>query len=139
MPPMKKVKLKARIRRNMLDKLAGTCYLDEDSGLVNQLNSRNRSALVGIQREDGVYTVIGESSIYYSTTSGVEGEIAIGGFLAILRKNALSLGKTAPHEFVALNEREAIWVMNIQVMNALWNTLLLLYGASVQGLPKPTS
>jgi hypothetical protein len=105
---MKKVKLKARIRRNMLDKLSGNYYLDEDSGLVKRLNSLKKSALVGIQREDGVYTVIGEERVYYSTLSGVEGEIAIDDFLAILQKNALSLGKTAPYEFVEINEREVI-------------------------------
>jgi hypothetical protein len=85
-----------------------------------------------------VYTVLGEESIYYLTPSGVEGEIAIEDFLAILRKNALALGKTARHEFVALPERELIWVMNGQVMSALWNTLLLLNGASGQELTKPT-
>jgi hypothetical protein len=135
---MKKVNLKARIRRNMLDKLAGNYYLDEDSGLITHLNSLKKGALVGIQRADGVYTVIGEESIYYLTPSGVEGELAIEDFLSILQKNALSLGKTAPYEFVALNEQALIWVLNAQVLNALWNTLLLLHGASVQQLPKPT-
>jgi len=123
----------------MLDKLSGNYYLDEESGLVNQLKSLKKSALVGIQREDGVYTVIGEETIYYLTPSGVEGEIAIEDFLAILQKNALSLGKTAPYEFVEINEREFIWVMNGGVMNALWNTMLLLHGASVQELTKPAS
>ena len=113
----------------MLDKLSGNYYLDEDSGLVNQLNSLKKSALVGIQREDGVYTVIGKKRIYYSTPSGVEGEIVIGDFLALLQKNALSLGKKATYEFIEIKEREFIWVMNIQVMNALWNTLLLLHNA----------
>jgi hypothetical protein len=135
---MEKVNLKARIKRNMLDKLSGNYYLGEDSGLVNRLNSLKKSALVGIQREDGVYTVIGKERVYYSNLSGIEGEIAIEDFLAILQKNALSLGKTAPYEFVPINKREVIWVMNVQVMNALWNTLLLLHGASVQELRKPT-
>jgi len=124
---MKKGILKVRIRRNGLAKLAGPCYLDEDASLVNQLNSRKKDALVGIQRADGVYTVLGAERIYYLTPSGVEGEITIEDFLAILQKNALSLGKTAPYEFAALNERTLIWVMNGQVMNALWNTLLLLH------------
>jgi len=136
---MKKGILQARIRRNGLAKLAGPYYLDEDASLVNQLNSLQKGALVGIQREDGVYTVLSEEKIYYLTPSGEEGEIAIGDFLVVLQKNALSLGKTAPYEFVQLSGGEMIWVMNAQVMNALWNTLLLLHGTPAQKLSKPSS
>jgi len=136
---MKKGILQARIRRNGLAKLAGNYYLDEDAGLVNQLNSSKKGALIGIQRADGVYTVLGEERIYYLTPSGVEGEIAIGDFLVILRQNALSLGKKAPYEFIEISEREFIWVMNGEVMNALWNTLLLLHGDPAQEFTKPSS
>jgi hypothetical protein len=136
---MKKGIVQARIRRNGLAKLAGNHYLDEDAGLVNQLKSSKKGAFVGIEREDGVYTVLGEERVCYLTPSGVEGEIAIGEFLAILQKNALLLGKKSPHEFVALNEQASIWIMNGEVMNALWNTLLLLHGALVQEFPKPTA
>lgn len=136
---MKNVNLKARIRRNRLDKLSGNYYLDENSGLVNQLKNLKKSALVGIQREDGVYTVIGEERVYYLTPSGVEGEIATEDFLVILQRNGFSLGKKAPHEFVEIDKREFIWVMNGEVMCALWNTMLLLHGAQVQKLAKPTS
>jgi hypothetical protein len=136
---MKKGALHARIRRNGLAKLAGNYYLDEEAGLVRQLNSLQKGALVGIQRADGVYTVLGQESIYYLTPSGVAGEIASEDFLVILQKNALSLGKTAPHEFIQLDGGALIWVMNGKVMNALWNTLLLLHGTPTQELPKPSS
>jgi hypothetical protein len=126
---MKKGALRARIRRNGLATLAGNYYLDEEAGLVSQLNSLQKGALVGIQRVDGVYTVLGEERIYYLTPSGVAGEIAIGDFLVILQEHALSLGKTAPYEFVPLSGGELVWVMNGQVMSALWNTLLLLHSA----------
>lgn len=64
--------------------------------------------------------------VYYATHAGAAGEIAIADFLSILRENAFRLGKTATFEFVEINETDCIWVMNSEVMSALWNTLLLL-------------
>ncbi|GAA4034868.1 hypothetical protein GCM10022409_19180 [Hymenobacter glaciei] len=114
----------------MLDKLSGTYYVAEHSAIIKQLNAVHKHALVGIQRADGIYTIIGSENIYYSTSFGVEGEISIKDFLNILRENALRLGKTAKYEFIAINDRDVVWVMNPQVMSALWNTLLLLAGSS---------
>ncbi len=48
------------------------------------------------------------------------------GFLTLLEKNALLNGKTKRYEFIKINERDFIWVMNIEAMNALWNTMHLL-------------
>lgn len=114
----------------MLDKLSGNYYVAEHSSIITQLNAVNKPALVGIQREDGIYTIIGPENVYYSTPFGTEGEIVISDLLNILRENAMRLGKTAKYEFVALNSTDVIWVMNPQVMSALWNTLLLLAGPS---------
>jgi hypothetical protein len=127
---MKSINLQARIKRNMLDKLSDNYYVAEHSSIITQLNAVNKPALVGIQREDGIYTIIGPENVYYSTPSGTEGEIVIGDLLNVLRENAWRLGKTAKYEFVALNGTDVIWVMNPHVMNALWNTLLLLAGPS---------
>jgi hypothetical protein len=112
----------------MLDKLSGNYYVAERSPIITQLNAVNKPALVGIQREDAIYTIIGPENVYYLTPSGTEGEIVIGDLLNILRENAWRLGKTAKYEFVALNDTDVIWVMNPHVMSALWNTLLLLAG-----------
>lgn len=111
----------------MLDQLSGNYYRDENSDIIQHLNSNRKNALVGIQREDGVYTIIGVEKIYYMTLSGIEGEIFIGDFLAILNQITLRLGKTAEYEFIKINELESVWVMNSQTLNALWNTMLLLY------------
>lgn len=127
---MVKVNIKARIRRNKLDVLADNYYRDENSELVKHLNSINKKALVGIQREDGVYTIIGEEYIYYSTVLGVESEISNKDLLVILRKNAMNLGKTGNFEFININERDAVWFKNIETMNAMWNTILLLNNAN---------
>lgn len=126
---MTRVNIKARIKRNMLDQFAGTHYRDENSGIVKFLNGQNKKALVGIQREDGIYTIIGENSVYYLTTFNVEGEILLKDFIELLTKNAMSQGKKGHFEFINVNEQDAVWLKDISTMNALWNTMLLLYNS----------
>lgn len=123
---MKSVSIKARIKRNKLDVLAGKYYVDDNSDIVKYLNSLDKKALVGIQREDGIYTIIGEENVYYLSALGIEGAIPLGEFLQILSKNALALGKTALFEFIKIKEDDAIWLQNAHTMNAMWNTMLLL-------------
>jgi hypothetical protein len=77
---LKMKNIKARVKRNKLDELAGIYYKDENSGIVKHLNSINKVALLGIQRGDGIYTIIGESWIYYLTVSGTAGKISHGNF-----------------------------------------------------------
>lgn len=124
---MKNINIKARIKRNMLDQLSGNYYRDKNSDIIRHLNSNKRNAIVGIQQEDGIYTIIGDEKIYYKTLLGAEGEILIGDFLKILNETTLRLGKKVEYEFIKINERESVWVMNTQTMLALWNTMLLLY------------
>lgn len=127
---MVKVNIKARIRRNKFDVLAENSYRDENSEIVKYLNSVNKKALVGIQREDGIYTIVGEEFIYYLTALGKEGEIRHKDLLEILTKNARSLGKMGHFEFVNINEQDAVWLKNIETMNAMWNTIMLLDDAN---------
>lgn len=124
---MKNINIAARIKRNMLDQLSGKYYRDKNSDIIRHLNSDKRNAIVGIQQEDGIYTIIGDEKIYYKTLSGAEGEILIGDFLKILNETTLRLGKKVEYEFIKVNEWESVWVMNTQTMLALWNTMLLLY------------
>jgi len=123
------INIKARIKRNKFDKLAGEHYRDNNSQLIKDLQNKNIQALLGIQKGDGMYTVIGLESIYYSTGSGTEGEISHGIFLDILQQNALSKGKTGDFEFLEVNENDAVWVMNAYTMNAMWNIIMLLHNA----------
>lgn len=124
---MKNINIKARIKRNQFDVLAGEFYQDENTQIIKELNLQGKKALLGIQREDKIYTVIGESSVYYSTNLGVEGEISHEEFLKFLQKNAINLGKKGIFEFVSINEQDVIWVLNGPTMNAMWNTILLLH------------
>lgn len=123
---MKEVNLKARIKRNMLDILSGKSFRDENSEIIQHLNENGANALVGIQREDGIYTIIGVEKIYYMTPLMTKSDIPIGEFLSILTKNAMTHGKKSTYEFVEISEKNTAWVMNAETMNALWNTMLLL-------------
>jgi hypothetical protein len=124
---MKKINLEARIRRNKFDELAGAYYRDESSEIVKHLKNLSKNALLGIQRDDETYTIIGEEYIYYSTTLGGMSEIIHKNFLDILQENALSQGKAVQFEFVCVNETDCIWLMNVQTMNAIWNVVMLLH------------
>lgn len=122
----KVVNIKARIRRNKLDKLAGNCYRDENSAIVKYLIEDSKKAILGIQREDGIYTILGENSIYYMASSGAEGEVSHSYFLEILSQNALSQGKAGDFAFVMVNSNDSVWLKDAGTMNAIWNTILLL-------------
>lgn len=124
---MKETIIKARIKRNLFMELAGSDFRDGDADIIKYLNSVNKQSIIGIQRKDGIYTVIGERCIYYLTPLGVEGEISFEAFLDILRQNGLSLGKGGKFEFVNVNERDAVWLKDGPTMSAMWNTLLLLH------------
>src|SRR5690606_26961613 len=121
---MKEINISARIRRNGLIELAGEFYCDPNSQIVKELNKKNKSALLGIQRDDGIYTVIGEESVYYLTNAGIEREISHPKLLEILKNSALKIGKKAEFEYVNINDQDSIWVLNGPTMNALWNTIL---------------
>ncbi|RKO72602.1 hypothetical protein D7322_07350 [Sphingobacterium puteale] len=123
---MEEANLKARIKRNMLDILSGKSFRDETSEIIKHLNKSDANAFVGIQREDGIYTIIGAEKIYYMTPLMTKGDMPIGEFLSVLTKNAMTLGKTSTYEFVKISENNTVWVMNAETMNALWNTMLLL-------------
>lgn len=128
---MKEINIKSRIKRNRLDILAGKSFRDETSEIIQHLNKSDANALVGIQREeDGIYTIIGAEKIYYMTPLMTKGDIPISEFLSILTKNAMKLGKTSAYEFVKISEKSSVWVMNLETMNALWNTILLLHSVN---------
>ena len=127
---MTKVNLKARIRRNKFDELAGEYYQDEYSEIVKYLNGKNKKALLGIKRDDGIYTIIGEESDYYLTEAGVEGGISHTDLLEILRENAMAKGKKGQFDFVQVNQQDSIWFENGGVMNTMWNLIILLNNAN---------
>ena len=92
--------LKSKIKRNNLGEYAADYFRDDTSQIVSFLNKEGKSALFGIQREDGIYTIIGEKSVYYSTVSGKTGEISLSEFSEILHHNAMQKGKGGNFEFL---------------------------------------
>lgn len=117
--------LKSKIKRNNLEKYAGTYFRDDTSQIINSLNAEGKCALFGIQREDGIYTIIGEKYVYYSTVLDTIGEIPLNEFSEILHINALKKGKEGSFEFIPINDKErSVWLYNKSTMNAIWNIIL---------------
>ena len=119
--------LKSKIKRNHLEEYAGAYFRDDTSQIINSLNAVGKCALFGIQREDGIYTIIGQKHVYYSTVLGTAGEIPLNDFSDFLHLNALKKGKRATFEFVPVNDtKNLVWLHNKSTMNALWNVILWL-------------
>lgn len=94
---------------------------------MKYLRKTNKDAILGIENENGLYTILGEEKVYYRNKNGVEGDISLKTILEILKANALSQGKHGEFDFLKIDEDNSIWLIDPQVMNAMWNTMLLLY------------
>lgn len=127
---MIEVNIKARIKQNHFDIYAEDAFRDENAEIIKYLNSIDKKALVGIQREDGIYTIVGEEYIYYLTPSGTTGAISLDAFRKILKANAMSSGKKGDFEFLKINEQDEVWLKNTNTMNAMWNTIMYLDDAN---------
>ncbi len=122
---MKKINVLARINANNFVELAGHNYIGPNSQFIVLLNSENREGILGIKREDGVYTIIGAEYVYYHTSNGVKGQISHSEILKILKKNAWELRKHNKFEYLKLNDLLHIWIKDGPTMTAIWNTILL--------------
>ena len=118
--------LKARIKRSDLAEHAREYFRDDTSEIVKALNREGKNAVVGIQRGDGAYTILGDKSVFYLTEQRRNGEIDLGVFAKILHENAMSSGKGANFEFVKVGEEDAVWLHEKWTMSALMNIILWL-------------
>jgi len=128
---MKLSVLKAKVKRNNLVKYAGKHFIDENSEIIKQLKAQGKDALLGIQNRKGVYTIIGEKFVYYSTTSGKNGEISLKEFTNELHDNGCRIGKgylklKFLYKNIVLNNNDKVWLNNSDTMFSLWNTILWL-------------
>lgn len=122
--------LRARIKRNNLEKHAGNHFVDESSKIINILRNEGKKALLGIQKNDDVYTILGERYVFYSTLNGSKGQVTLSEFSDILHDNALKKGKIlAIYKYVTINNTK-IWLKNKSTMKSLWNTILWLEKSS---------
>ncbi|MEJ2044512.1 MAG: hypothetical protein P8X74_05280 [Reinekea sp.] len=122
--------IEARAKRSQFDELAGDCYRDNSSQIIKDLNRQNKKSYFGIQNSKGMYTVIGEKSVYFSVEPGLESEILNSELLRVFQRNAMQVGKGGEFEFVNIAENESVWVLNGKVMCAMWNILMLLCEAN---------
>ncbi|MBE8725829.1 hypothetical protein [Flavobacterium hungaricum] len=121
--------LKSKIKRSNLKEYSGDYFRDDSSQIVVFLNKEGKSALFGIQKEEGIYTIVGKKSVYYSTIFSNPKEIPLSSFSEILHQNALKRGKGVEFEFLQLNDNEdSVWLHNQETMNALWNIILWING-----------
>ncbi len=127
---MKSNYLKERIKLNRLEKHAGKHFVDESSKIINILIKENKKALLGIQKNDDIYTILGEKYVFYSTLSGNKGKVTLSEFSDTLHDNALKKGKIlARYKYVTI-DNDKIWLKNKSTMKSLWNTILWLEKAS---------
>lgn len=119
--------LKKRIELNNLKKNARNHFVDESSKIVNTLKDEGKKALLGIQKNVDIYTILGEKYVFYSTLNGNKGKLTLSEFSDVLHDNALKKGKIfAKYKYVKINSDEKIWLKNKSTMKSLWNTLLWL-------------
>jgi len=118
--------LKARIKRNNFVNHAGQSFVDENSKIIIDLKNEGENALVGIQKSDKTYTVLGDKLVYYSSISGTKGRLPLNVFSNILHENAVRKGKfLARYNYVKI-DNEKIWTKNKATMTALLNTIMWL-------------
>lgn len=121
--------LKAKIQRNNLIKYAGKYFVDETSDIIKRMNREGKKALIGIYKNRGVYTIIGEKYLYYSTSSGKRGEIRIDDFTEALHENGCRIGSgyfkfKFMYRNIVLSNNDKVWLHNSNTMFSLWNTML---------------
>lgn len=118
--------LNAKIKRNNLEEYAGEYFRDNNSQIVLDMKKSGDDALFGIEKENGVYTIIGEKYAYFSTPLGKNQKISLERFSKFLHSNAMNKGKKARYEFLDFENEHEVWVLNINVMSAFLNIILWL-------------
>ncbi len=130
--------LKAKVRRNGFIISAGKYYKDESSEVITMLKSKGEKALIGIQKKNGIYTVIGEDFIHYLTPTGKHGKIFLNEFVkeleqSLSRKKPSFLMSWLTHRNIVLSNNDKVWLRNSDVTYTLWNTIDWLKKLSDQG------
>lgn len=123
---MKLEAVEARAKRSKLIELAGNSYRDSNSEIVARLNRENGSAFLGIQDDNGPYTIIGSDCVFLSTRAGRELSVSHSDFLSALQATGMDRGKGGEFEYIPVGEGHSAWVKDGSTMCALWNIILAL-------------
>jgi hypothetical protein len=103
--------------------------VDENSMVIKELNGQGKTALVGIHHRKGGYTIVGKQFVYYQTSSGKRGEIALNDFVEELHENGFRIGagylKTKfLYKNLVLGNEDKVWLNNANTMFSLCNLVL---------------
>lgn len=112
----------ARVKRQKINVHAGRYFKDDSSELINSLKNEGKKALIGIGRDDGVYTVLGEEYVYYCTTSGKKYEMLLQEFSDAISHNAIMKRKWRRFKYMKVNG-EKVWLHNRLTMYGLMNVM----------------
>lgn len=123
---MKLEVVEARAKRSKLIELAGRDYRDSSSEIVAKLNRENQRAFLGIQHDNGPYTIIGSDRLFLSTPAGMEFSVSHSEFLNAMQSTGMDRGKGGEFEYVPVGEGHSVWVKDGPTMCALWNIVLAL-------------
>ena len=121
---MKLSAIEARAKRNGLAELAGKSYRDSSSEIVASLNCEEEPVYLGIQDDDGTYTIIGRVHVFLSTRAGKKLAIPHSQFIGALQAAGMDRGKGGQFEYIALDEKNSVWVKDGATMSALWSIVL---------------
>ncbi|OED44985.1 hypothetical protein AB832_01655 [Flavobacteriaceae bacterium (ex Bugula neritina AB1)] len=130
--------IKKRADKYNFIKIAGNFYRNNDSDLIRRLNESDNDNEVyfGIENKDGVYTVLGEKYLLFSTKSGVEKSISNLKFLEEIKK--IGLSKEQKYEFVKIDENNSIWIYNIQMLSIILSLIVFLTRTDGLGIKAKT-
>lgn len=115
-----------RAKRNNIQSLAGASYCGPESFLVRQLSAKGIGAILGIQNDIGLYTVICFEGLAVKNLVGDEVLIAFDEILPRLQENGMLVGKGGNFEFVDFGNNGRVWMKDGPTMCAIWNLALLL-------------
>ena len=132
--PMRMNMLKGRIARSKLEEKAAGDYEGLEGELVQQLQKQGKKVLVGIQHEEGAYTLLGEDGLYYCTIDGEEGVMdytTLFEAFRVFRFNSFARGyEWMPIPSAEGTKEKTIWLKDGYVLTALWNISMYIAGSS---------
>ena len=118
--------IKKRASKYNFVEIVGEFYRDNNSKLIKKLNEENKNAFFGIENSEGIYTVVGEEYLYFSTSLDTHKSISNSKFLKITREKLQESGKESKYEFIKVDKDNTIWILNTEMLFALSSLLLFL-------------
>jgi hypothetical protein len=116
----------ARAERNNLAKLAGSAFRDPNADIIAELKARNFDAVLGLENEQGQFTVLAMEGIIVKNAVGAEHVIPFNDAILPLQKNAMAMGKGGSFEYVQFGEFGEVWMKDGPTMCAIWNIAMMM-------------